>query len=77
MTIPKTEDDKFQHALRTIETAWDTRISINGMKNEDSAIHYIIELSKYELLYLALSAKTGSVVSIDEWKNRNGIGEND
>lgn len=60
-------DDKtqFEKILRTISIS-DTAVVSSTMPDGDKVFDYILDLSKYELLYLRLAAKSGEVVDITD-----------
>jgi hypothetical protein len=68
LTVPKEDDSKFQLALRTVGIVYNARITNNGMTEADSVVEYVVELSKYELLYVCLASKVTRVVNVNEWK---------
>jgi hypothetical protein len=38
------------------------------MTDADFVVEYVVELSKYELLYVCLASKVISQVNVNEWK---------
>jgi hypothetical protein len=68
LTVPKEDDSKFQRALRTVGRTYNVRITNNGMTDADSVVEYVVELSKYELLYVCLASKVIRQVNVNEWK---------
>ena len=62
------DDAKFQLALMTLGVTYGVRVTNNGMTIEDSFVQYMVELSKYELLYVNLASKIQHTINVDEWE---------
>jgi len=45
--------------------------------SKGTTLDYIVELSKYELLYLRLVCKTGAIVNISEWTKHAKVSHSD
>lgn len=60
--IEKDEQSYLDKVFAHLEVEPEMRITMNS--NEENTIHYIVDLSKYELLLVRLSARTGKIVPV-------------
>ena len=68
LKIKKNDESSFLEALKAVNTSFEHKITNNGASNEDSYLDYIVQLSKYELLYVRLAAPVIDTINIDEWR---------
>lgn len=69
--VDRTEKEHIERAFKYLGVEPNTVISLNTISG--SALEYMVELSKYELLYVRLVCKTGAVVNITEWSNNEKL----
>lgn len=64
IVIEKNEDENFKSILETLKITAELRT--DSVSFDANHIDYVIFLSKYELLYMRLTCKTGHLFNLDE-----------